>query len=76
MRNLFIQFRKSESGATLVEYGVALILAIVLGGGALVTLANQTGANMEAGCNALIVTGATDTGGNGCSDTTTDATGG
>ncbi len=34
MRNLFLKFRKSEDGATLVEYGVALILAIILGGGA------------------------------------------
>ena len=53
MRDLFIKFRSSESGATLVEYGVALLLAIVLGGGALITLANQTGANMNAGCEAL-----------------------
>ncbi len=29
------------------------LLAIVLGGGALITLANQTGANMNAGCAAL-----------------------
>lgn len=54
MRDLFINFRKSESGATLVEYGVALLLAIVLGGGALVTLANQTGANMDAACDSLV----------------------
>ena len=60
MRDLFIKFRKSESGATLVEYGVALLLAIVLGGGALVALANQTGANMQAGCDALINTGNSD----------------
>lgn len=53
MRSLFLNFRKSESGATLVEYGVALLLAIVLGGGALVTLANQTSTNMDAGCAAL-----------------------
>ena len=53
MRELFINFRKSECGATLVEYGVALLLAIVLGGGALVTLANQTSTNMKAGCSAL-----------------------
>ncbi len=53
MRDIFINFRKSESGATLVEYGVALLLAIVLGGGALVALANQTTSNMEAGCAAL-----------------------
>ena len=50
MRILFLNFRKSESGATLVEYGVALLLAIVLGGGALVTLANQTGVNMNVAC--------------------------
>lgn len=50
MRNLFNTFRKSESGATLVEYGVALILAIIIGGGALVTLAGTTEGNLnEAG---------------------------
>ena len=53
MRDFFINFRKSESGATLVEYGVALLLAIVLGGGALVALANQTGVNMTAACTEL-----------------------
>lgn len=53
MRNLLSKFRRSESGATLVEYGVALLLAIVLGGGALVTLANQTGNNMDAACGQL-----------------------
>ena len=57
MRDFFVNFRKSECGATLVEYGVALLLAIVLGGGALVTLANQTGTNMNAGCNALLGNG-------------------
>ncbi len=46
MRDLFKSFRKSEDGATLVEYGVALILAIVIGGGALVTLAGQVNTNM------------------------------
>ena len=53
MRDFFKNFRKSESGATLVEYGVALLLAIVLGGGALVALANQTSSTMEDGCAAL-----------------------
>ncbi len=46
MRKLFQNFRKSESGATLVEYGVALIMAIVLGGTALATLATNTSAQM------------------------------
>ena len=66
MRDFFINFRKSESGATLVEYGVALLLAIVLGGGALVALANQTSTNMTAGCTALQANGEVD---NGCTDT-------
>ena len=46
MRKLFQNFRDSESGATLVEYGVALILAIVIGGGALIALSDQVNVNM------------------------------
>jgi Flp pilus assembly pilin Flp len=46
MRKLFQNFRSEESGATLVEYGVALIMAIVLGGTALATLANNTSTQM------------------------------
>lgn len=53
MRNLFKNFRKSESGATLVEYGVALILAIIVGGTALVTLAGETSGNMGDATSAL-----------------------
>ena len=41
MRTLFQKFRKSESGATLVEYGVALILAVIVGGVALTSLAGE-----------------------------------
>lgn len=41
MRELFKIFRKDEDGATLAEYGIALIVGIVLGGGALVTLAGD-----------------------------------
>lgn len=42
MRDLFMKFRKSEDGATLIEYGVALIVAIIVGGVALVNLAQGT----------------------------------
>ena len=49
MRDLFKTFRKSESGATLVEYGVALILAIVVGGTALVALSSDVSENMNCG---------------------------
>ena len=40
-------FLFDESGATLVEYGVALILAIVIGGVGLTQLGGQTNDNME-----------------------------
>ena len=40
------QFRKDEKGVTLVEYGIALILAITLGGGALALLAGEVGTQM------------------------------
>jgi len=35
-------FRRSEDGATLVEYGIALLVAVVVGATALITLANTT----------------------------------
>jgi len=42
-------FRNDESGATLIEYGVAVILAIIVGGGFLTVLANQTDHTMGVG---------------------------
>ena len=47
MRSIFQKFRSDESGATLVEYGVALIVAIVVGGVALTNLAGDTSINMD-----------------------------
>ena len=41
MRDFFMKFRKDESGATLAEYGIALIVGIVLGGTALGVLATD-----------------------------------
>lgn len=46
-------FRADEDGATLVEYGIALGLAITLGAGALVTLAGDVGTSMTAAGSAL-----------------------
>ncbi|TMM55599.1 Flp family type IVb pilin [Sulfitobacter sabulilitoris] len=46
MMNLFIRFRHCEDGATLVEYGIALGLAVTLGAGALVTLGTDIGLTM------------------------------
>lgn len=53
MRNLFQNFRKSESGATLVEYGVALLVAILVGGVALVNIGGQTSDSVETACSGL-----------------------
>ena len=51
MRSIFQKFRSDESGATLVEYGVALIVAIIVGGTALTTLGNETLGNVEGAHN-------------------------
>ena len=40
------QFRSDDRGVTLVEYGIALILAVTLGGGALALLAGEVGTQM------------------------------
>ena len=47
MRTVVKNFIKDTSGATLVEYGVALIMAVVMGGGALSLLAQQTDAQID-----------------------------
>ena len=61
MRDLFLNFAKDEGGATLVEYGVALIVAIVVGGVALSNLAEDTDASMDDACGILQpTTGAAD----------------
>ena len=54
MKNFFVttwaRFRRDEKGVTLVEYGIAVSLAIILGIGALAILAGDVGLAMgEAG---------------------------
>lgn len=50
---LMIRLRHDDEGATLVEYGIALGLAITLGAGALATLAGDVGGSMTAAGTAL-----------------------
>lgn len=50
---LFARFRSNDEGATLVEYGIALGLAIALGGGALLALSGEVGDSMTAAGSAL-----------------------
>ncbi|MAM62279.1 hypothetical protein [Maritimibacter sp. UBA3975] len=47
------RFRKDESGATLVEYGIALSLAITIGAGAFLTLSGDVSESMGAASSAL-----------------------
>jgi len=44
----YVRFKHDESGATLVEYGIAISLAITLGTAALAALATAIGGSMEA----------------------------
>ncbi len=46
LKNKFASFRSNDDGATLVEYGIALTLAITLGTGALVALSGNVGTSM------------------------------
>ncbi len=47
IRKIFLKLREDERGATLVEYGVALLVAIIAGGGFLITLADSTNSNFS-----------------------------
>ena len=49
----WIQFRHCDEGVTLVEYGIALVLAITLGTGALALLAGVIGGQMDSACDAM-----------------------
>ena len=54
MKNLITTFICDEDGATLVEYGVALLVVIIVGSAALITLARSTAANFTAANTAVI----------------------
>lgn len=43
MKNIFLNFIREEDGAALVEYGLALLVVILVGTAALGTLAGDTG---------------------------------
>ena len=46
VKNLVSRFRRDEEGVTLVEYGIALTLAVGVGGFLLTTLAADVSAKM------------------------------
>jgi pilus assembly protein Flp/PilA len=62
----FARLRRDEKGVTLVEYGIALVLAVVVGTTALVGLANDIDGRMDGACNVLTTTAAGVVGAGGC----------
>ena len=50
---LLSKFRRDESGVTLVEYGIAIALAVALGTAALTTLGNEIEGGMIAAGTAM-----------------------
>lgn len=50
---LLARFGRNDEGATLVEYGIALGLAVALGSAALATLATDVGGRMGEASTAL-----------------------
>ena len=51
MRNLFIKFRDSESGASLVEYAVALIVVTIVGGAGVIAIGGDAGGLADVACD-------------------------
>lgn len=51
MRVLFSNFVKSEDGASLVEYAVALIVVTIIGGAGVIALGQNAGGVTEAACD-------------------------
>ncbi len=47
------RFRQCDAGATLVEYGIALSLAVAVGGGALATLGGDVSGQFSAASTAI-----------------------
>ncbi|MEZ5759707.1 MAG: Flp family type IVb pilin [Paracoccaceae bacterium] len=53
LTKLFARFRKDEEGVTLVEYGIALILAVTVGVTVLGGLASDVNLQMDAACDQM-----------------------
>ena len=52
-------FRSNDEGVTLVEYGVALLVAVTLGSATLLALAGDIGGQMDRACTAMNAANAT-----------------
>lgn len=53
LRKVTSHFCRDEKGVTLVEYGIALIMAISLGSAGLIGLGGNVETNIKAACDVL-----------------------
>ena len=53
VRSFLTRFRRDEEGVTLVEYGIAIVLAVTVGTGALLTLAGNVNSNLGEASTAM-----------------------
>ena len=53
LKSLMARFSRDEKGATLVEYGVAVVLAVVVGTGGLILMAEGVNTNMGDATSAM-----------------------
>ena len=51
MRDLLSKFFKTNSGASLVEYAVALIVVTIVGGAGVIAISQNSGEITEAACD-------------------------
>ena len=51
--SVLARFQKDEDGASMVEYGVALLVVAAIGIGAMTILGGQVAANVTAACAAF-----------------------
>ena len=52
---IFKNFLRNDSGATLVEYGIALVLAVIVGTVGLIAMAGQINGNLDAAATEIDV---------------------
>lgn len=55
MRALFQNFRKSEDGASLVEYAVALIVVTIVGGAGVIAIGGDAGGLADVACQTTAI---------------------
>jgi len=53
VREFFVHFRKDETGAAMVEYAIALLVAAALGTGVFTIMGGNAKAVADAACGAL-----------------------